>query len=279
VQSTADFPGAGAVQRLRQRIRTDEPRDTRTVAVLIKSYLRASVGLSGTLPDLVASVAIEEIGRWPKANRNDPRALLLPLALIRQLANLERSTPELVDPTLTALDQAATLARKDEASARSLRMRDLVDETTAALLAGAPRLADGHDAASVSADRTACFSLVANRRPHLYVKLKAPGQNDAPPVLSWGLFALAEHLARSEDYTSVVFPGMTAVRMLAGATEAGHQITRLNASAWESAANNVVADTREDLADEGGTCPQCGRGPIAAAMCPFCGAPVRGGSV
>lgn len=249
------------------------------MAVLIKSYLRASVGLSATLPDLVASVAIEEIGGWPKANRTDPRALLVPLALVRQLANLERSTPELVDPTLTALDRAATLARTDEASARSLRMRDLFDAATAAPLAGAPRLADEQDAASISADRTASFSLVANRRPHLYVKLKARAQDAAPPVLSWGLFALAEHLARSADYTSVVFPGMTAVRMLAGASEAGHRITRLNAPAWESAVNNVVADTREDLAGGGGTCPQCGRGPIAAAVCPFCGVPVKGRSV
>lgn len=248
------------------------------MAVLIKRYLRASVGLSGTPPDLVASVAIEEIGRWPKGNRTDPRALLLPLALIRQLGNLAQSTPELVEPTLSALDQAATLARTDEASARSLRMSDVVEEATAAPLAGAPRLADGQDATSLRADRTASFSLVANRRPHLYVKLKAPAQG-APPVMSWGLFALAEHLARSADYDRVVFPAMTAVRMLGGAAEAGHQITRINAPPWESAVNNVVADTREDLADEGGTCPQCGRGPIAAAMCPFCGAPVRGRSV
>jgi hypothetical protein len=247
------------------------------VAVLIKRYLRASVGLSGTLPDLVASVAIEEIGRWPKGNRTDPRALLLPLALIRQLGNLAQSTPELVEPTLSALDQAATLARADDASARSLRMSDVVDVATAAPLAGAPRLADGRDAASLGADRTASFSLVANRRPHLYVKLQAPAQG-APPVMSWGLFALAEHLARSADYNRVVFPAMTAVRMLGGAAEAGHEFTLINAPTWESAVNNVVGDTSNNPPDEDGTCPECGRGPIAAAVCPFCGVPVKGRS-
>jgi hypothetical protein len=36
------------------------------MAALIKSYLRASVRLSGTLPDPFRRFAIEEIGRWLK---------------------------------------------------------------------------------------------------------------------------------------------------------------------------------------------------------------------